>query len=104
VPVGRLNNVSTPLTDDYTDALTVVFPHPRPGFALSVFNATIYYQLAAPGLSARDVQWEVAEHFLAPSFNNFNNPVHEDLPPGTLFAGIRIRTAILNTPARVTVN
>lgn len=99
----RLNNGFTGPTTDYSDNLTVIFSYPRSGFSLAVFNAGVYYQLAFMGLSGRDYQWEIGEHFLAPSFNSFNNPDHEGIPPGSRFSGIRIRSAIVNTPARVIV-
>lgn len=81
----------------------MTFPYPRAGFSVAVFNAGIYYQLAYAGLSAREVIWEAAEHYLAPSFNSFNNPNHEGLPPEAMFMGIRTRSAIAGTPARVIV-
>jgi hypothetical protein len=82
----------------------VYFEYPRTGFSLAVFNAGIFYQLAYQGISTREVRWRFAEHYLAPSFNSFNSPTNEGMPPGTLFMGIRTRSAVPGTPARVTIS
>lgn len=96
------NNVSTQNT--YVDALTAQFT-PRKEFTCHVFNNAIYYQLGyvREGYPGDSVTWENGEHQLAPSYTNFRNPQGEGLPPGTLFAGIRVRSAVTNAVAQVTV-
>jgi hypothetical protein len=96
-------NASTGNGDVYTSALTVLFSYPRTGFSVAVFNAGVFYQIATIGINARDYRWEHGEHFLAPSFNSFNNPDHEGIAPGTKFGGVRIRAAAINNPATVIV-
>jgi hypothetical protein len=61
------------------------------------------YQLATFGPAGREPAWEALEHRLDPSLNSFNDVAHEGFPPGTQFAGIRIRSAVTGTPAIVTV-
>jgi hypothetical protein len=101
VPVAYLNAVST--GDDYTDALTVVFPFARPAFSINVFNAAIMYQVGVLGPAGREVTYEANEHRLDPSLSTFNNPTHEGFAPGSKFAGIRVRSAVAGASAIVTV-
>jgi hypothetical protein len=101
MPVAYLNAASTQNT--YTDALTVQFAFGRPAFSVNVFNAAIMYQLGVFGPAGRDIAWEGAEHRLDPSLSTFDNPVNEGFPPGSKFAGIRVRSALASTPAIVTV-
>lgn len=96
-----LNAAST--SDNYTDALTVTFAYPRPAFSVNVFNAAVMYQLAIMAPAGRDVTWQGSEHRLDPSLSTFDNPAMEGFPPGALFGGIRLRSAVLGTPAVVTV-
>lgn len=101
VPI--LNNVAT--GNVYSEALTCVFSYPKPAFALNVFNAAIFYQLAIPGASgqSRDIVWDGFEHYLAPANTNFTDPNNEGFSGATTFAGVRIRSAVTGTPANVTV-
>lgn len=96
-----LNNVST--QSAYVDALTCIFPQWRPGFALNVSNSSVYYQLGYAFPGDREPTWENAEHFLIPTFNTFQDVVHEGLPPHSLFAAIRLRSGAAGQPAIVTV-
>jgi len=102
VPAGALNNVATQNT--YVDALTVVFAYERPrGFTVQVNNAAVFYQLAWRFPTQRDYTWESGEHFIQPAIAGFRDPVTEGLPPGSVFAGIRLRSGATGVPARVTV-
>lgn len=104
MPVPLLNNVAT--QDAYVDALTVQFARPRHAFSCNTFNNAIMYQLgyiADERPTTLDVQWETMEHQLVPSLSNFRDTTTEGLPPHTMFAGIRIRSAAVGVPARVTV-
>lgn len=98
---ANLNAVSTQNT--YVDALTVQFAFPRKSFAVNVFNASVMYQVAVYGPAGREPSWETLEHQLAPSLSSFDDPPSEGFPPGSQYAGIRIRSAIAGTPAVVTV-
>lgn len=99
--VAALNNVAT--QDSYVDALTVIFPRPRPSFTLHVFNAAIFYTIAVFDLGGRDATFAPDEHMLLPSLNNFRDPVTEGFPPGTMWAGIKLRSAVAGTPGNVIV-
>lgn len=102
--MALLNN--TPTQDVYTTAVQTIFTKPRPSFSLNVTNAAVVYQLmyiGADQVNTRDITTESLEHFIPPSFNRFSNPEGEGLPEGSRFAGIRIRSAVIATPARVTV-
>lgn len=104
MPVAQLNNALT--QDAYADALTVQFARPRQAFSLHVFNKAILYTLGyvyADQANTADIQFDVAEHQLAPSLSDFANAALEGLPPNTIFAGIKIRSAAAGIPARVTV-
>lgn len=101
MPVAQLNNTET--QNSYVDALTVEFPFMRPGFSLDISNATVYYQLAYMMPGDRQPVWQALETVKLPTLNSFNNPVMDGLPAGSLYGGIRLRSAIINTPARVTV-
>lgn len=101
MPVAFLNAAST--QNAYSDALTVQFPFSRRAFSLNVFNAAIMYQVGVYGPAGRDISWEVAEHRLDPSLSSFDDPAQEGFPPGSSYAGIRLRSALTNTPAIVTV-
>lgn len=103
MPTPVLNNAAT--TDNYSDANTVVFTQPKTGFALNVANAAIYYQLAIPGQSGQlgNYTWESIEHYLLPTYTNFRNPSDEGFSGSQFFAGVRVRSAVTGTPARVTV-
>lgn len=103
MPVATLNNVAT--QNVYTDALTVNFPRGRQSFTLTVFNASAFYRLLflpSDGQQS-DPQPEPSEHMIPPAFSNFRDVIGEGGPPGSLFGGIQLRSAVLNTPARVTV-
>jgi hypothetical protein len=102
VPVPLLNNVAT--FDAYVDALTVVFPRGRAGFALNVANAAVSYQLAYIMPGDREPSWLTDERSLYPAFATFRDVKQEGLPDGSLFGGIRLRSFATATPARVTVN
>jgi hypothetical protein len=104
MPVPRLNNVQT--ADAYTDALTVQFPFPRGSFSVQVTNAAVYYQVSAvaPPLSPKShSNWEPGEHFSLPAFLSFRDPTAEGFPAQSVFTGIRIRSAVTGTPARITI-
>jgi hypothetical protein len=101
MPVAYLNATSTQNT--YVDALTVQFAFPRPAFSVNVFNAAIMYQVAVFGPAGREANWEGGEHRLDPSLSTFDDPAGEGFPPGSKFAGIRIRSALSGVPAIVTV-
>lgn len=104
MPVAQLNNVATQAT--YVDALTVVFGRPRGSFTLHVSNAGVMYKLGYiydGQTNTQDVQWETGEHALVPSLNSFKDPVSEQLPPGTHFAGVQLRSTVSTAPATVSV-
>lgn len=102
MPAARLNNVSTANT--YTDTTTAIFGRGRPGFTMDVNGAAVYYILAWMNPGDREPTWaDQDEVFKVPSFNSFNDVEKEGLPPGTMFAGIKVRSAVANTPAQVTV-
>lgn len=98
VPV--LNNAVT--TDIYQE---VIFTFPKNGFALNVTNAAVFYQVGIPGASgsASDVVWDTLDHYVAPSMTNFVDPAQEGFQGTTKFAGVRVKSAVAGTPARVTV-
>lgn len=107
MPAALLNNVAV-VSASYTDALTVVFSFGRRSFALNTFNSAIFYQLAVTPASGQSgvPEWEMQEHYLAPSLSNFDDPTTEGFPEGRQFAGIRIRSAVdpvPTNPSRVTV-
>jgi hypothetical protein len=102
MPVPYLNNVAT--QNGYVDALTVQFSFARKAFAVNVFNAAIYYKVGVTAQSGRDIVWESDEHFLAPSLSTFEDPTAEGFAEGVKFAGIKLRSAVAGTPARVTVS
>lgn len=101
----KLNAATT--ADAYTPANTVTFAAPRPMFSMNILNATIYYQLyyvPAGQDHTRDLEPDpTGEHQLPPSFNRFNDTHGEGLPPGSMFGGVRVRSAVPGTPAVVTV-
>lgn len=101
-PVITLNNFST--TDNYGDSGTVIFSYPKPGFAINIVNASIFYQLAIPGGTggAGDYTWDGVEHILLPSMTNFRDPMAEGFSVRN-FSGIRVRSAVAGSPAIVTV-
>lgn len=101
MPVPNLNAATT--QNAYADALTVQFPFARQAFALNVFNAAVMYQVGVYGPAGREVSWEPLEHRLDPSLSSFDDPGNEGFPPGSKFAGVRIRSAVANTPAIITV-
>lgn len=103
MPQPNLNLASTQNT--YAEALTVQFPFARSTFSAQVSNAGVYYQLAIqpPSGSYRDVSWEAAEHNTTPALLTFRSPEDEGFPAGSRFAGVRFRSAALNTPAVITV-
>lgn len=99
-----LNNVLT--QDTYVDALTVTFRVPRKLFTFHVYNKAVNFQLGVVEgrqFNTLDVQWDPQDRFVGPALNVFDNPEDEGLPPGSLFAGIRIRSAATGEPARVAV-
>lgn len=97
----NLNNAAT--QDNYVDALTVAFGRPRQSFSLNVFNNAVYYTVGIVSTSARDIAWEPIEHYLTPSLSNFRNAELEGFPPGSMFAGVKLRSAAAGQSARVTV-
>lgn len=102
--VAQLNNITS--QNAYVDALTVEFPQGgRPGFAMNINNAAVYYVLAYcyPGDRAPTWQPDGTEKYITPSFATFRDVTHEGLPAGTTFGGIKFRSGALNTPASVTV-
>lgn len=103
MPVPVLNAVAT--QDDYTDALTVVFPLPRMAFAVNVFNNAVGYRLlyTLAGYTAGAWQTDTIEHHLVPSLTTFESPAHEGLPMGARFAGIMLRSWLRGQPGMVTV-
>lgn len=102
MPVPNLNAVN--VQDQYVDALTVQFPFARPAFTVIVSNAAILYQVAVLGPAGREPVYEPIEHRLDPSFSSFTDPSHEGFPPGSQFAGIRVRNAVSSQTAIVSVN
>jgi hypothetical protein len=103
MPVPNLISAST--QDSYVDSLTVIFPLPKPGFSVQIFNAGIVYQLAMPGASgnSNDYNWNTLEQTSAPALLSFNTPESEGLPEGNKFVGIRVKSALAGTPAVVSV-
>jgi hypothetical protein len=101
MPVATLNNATT--QDVYTDALTVQFSFARKAFSLNVATASIMYQVGVTSPTGRDISWEAMEHRLDMSFNRFSDPSSEGFPDGSLFAGVRVRSAIAGQPGNVTV-
>ena len=98
---SSLNNA--PTTDTYAVATTVVFAYGRPSFSVQVSNAAIYYVLGYVSPSGRDVVWMPDEHFTVQALLTFNDTAGEGLPPGSVFGGVKVRSATTNIPARVTV-
>lgn len=99
MPVWPLNNAQT--QNAYVDALTVHFPTGRDHFSLQVYNAGVYYQLIA--YDGQNYYADPTEHFLAPVLAGFDSPAAEGLAEGQQFGGIQLRSAVLGSPASVTV-
>lgn len=99
MPVAVINNQLT--QDDYAESLTEVFQFPRSKFSIQIYNAGIGYKLlySIQG-QAGAFQEEASEHFMGPSYATFSEG---DRPSGVLFAGIKFRSWVTGTPARVTV-
>jgi hypothetical protein len=101
MPVASLNNAAT--QNGYVDALTVNFSFARKSFSMQVYNAGIFYQLATFGPAGTEASWESGEHFLAPTLNSFRSAEDEGFPAESMFAGIRVRSAVPSVSASVTV-
>lgn len=111
MPAQGLNFALT--TDTYTDANTVVFPTPRDAFSVQVSNAAIFYTLAyilpidprdhARNARMQSLAWDFMEHHTVQALLVFTDAVREGLPDGSWFAGIKVRSAATDVPARVTI-
>jgi hypothetical protein len=102
MPAPYLNNEATPAA--FTDAATVVFTRARGMFAAQISNNAVVYALASTSPNGRDPVWSSEEHYTVPALLTFDNPEGDGLPPGSYYAGIRIRSAAASAPARVTVS
>lgn len=95
-----VNNVAT--SDDYSDAATFTVLPPASGMTLTVNNAAIYYQQAeAMSGYDRGQNWQ-PESFLIPGRYNFDDG--DKLPGSFGFVGLRIRSAVPGTPARISIS
>lgn len=100
--IWPLNNV--PTQDGYVDAVTAQFPRGRTSFSLQVYNAGAYYKLIRYRPDGGGQYYpDETEHFVAPVLAGFDDPEKEGLSAGELFGGIMFRSAVLGTPAFVTV-
>jgi hypothetical protein len=99
MPVPTVNNVAT--QDNYVDALTVQFQVPRNTFLLAISNKAIYYKvILTSSLYPGGGQVEATEHYLFPSITTFEE---SDLPQGSKYAGIQMRSGAAGQPANVTI-
>jgi len=98
--IWPFNNVPTQNT--YQPAVTAQSPTGRSSLSVQVYNAGVYYKLVRfipPGSYYTDE----TEHFLAPVLAKFSDPAAEGLGENEQFGGIMFRSAVLGTPALVTV-
>lgn len=70
---------------------------------MHVFNAAIYYRVGVNNPAETAVNWEPGEHYLAQSLTSFRDPTLEGFPAGSRYAGVMVRSANSDTPARVTI-